>query len=809
MIRTLLENNFVPQNSENQTADKLEKEFQKQQLEISEKYKALVDDKLLFENTLTEVDMSSEDADFTQNDVLTKRHEFNAKLESARENARIFNNEMLLLKKYGDNYAYLNRLKEIENCNGNGVKLQMVELPKDYEHGTTTDDSYFYDLAGGVIAENDIALMVEVDEETPPFFISVQPHDNPANGEREEQLKISIDDENLENLSKENLQKILTFCESHGFPTYSAEIPFSLDGLENEDKFKAIFSELKHQAEKLEEIKQKKSEKIDNDLAKEETYESVSLSGKEIPSEKELGEKTLSEKNQEQKSENMSSIVDESQPLIQKQEVMSNSAENPALVKPENQEFMQAENSTLIQPVGVASAADNLYENFATDGEDKGFWKRIVERIKKPFVFSHSSSGENFAAVRRDFEKKIEEKMLHNSLGKEKGMSFFKGKAKSGLFGKSWTVYTVFDTPDKKNLAENGRRDKSGKPKYTYSYKIYVNQDSNGVMHFAYHMRDNKKVSEDMVGALAGQFKDAGYTHMRFPRGVPDADKGVWRTALAEKGIVPVGMSLDRAKAQAMIEAAKKKLSDEDFARFKFNLGKQMKENYESKGGKIDRSESEYIDSLINSHYYEPFAGAYNAVLKGGLSQKLRAAGNDSKMGAVRKVAAYQAFSRLFAVYDSTTNKTTIAQSPELTEVEKRRIQAAGLDIEPYKLRREQFVELYELLVPRCMIEAKKELDEALMQAKDVGNIAARGAKRADNIIIKEVFDAARNGFEDVNERLKNNGCDEIAMPKVMGRLQYDAFYDEHPEFLRRNVNTNNPAPAQNNQNHNSNGRNP
>ena len=64
------------------------------------------------------------------------------------------------------------------------------------------------------------------------------------------------------------------------------------------------------------------------------------------------------------------------------------------------------------------------------------------------------------------------------------------------------------------------------------------------------------------------------------------------------------------------------------------------------------------------------------------------------------------------------------------------------------------------------------------------------------NLYIKEVFDAARNGFEDVNERLKNSGCDEIAMPKVMGRLQYDAFYDKHPEFLRRNANNNTNQPA-------------
>ncbi len=741
MIRTLLENNIVPEASETQTAEELEKKYQKRQLELAERYKSLVDDKLLFENSLSETDLSDENIDFSQEDAVSQRRNFNTQLDNARDEVQTFNNELALLKKYGDDFAYLHRIKEVEECSNEGVMLEMGETPRDYARGTLTDDSYFADLAESNKVGKNLSLKVTLDEQTPPFYLSIQQHDNPVNGKRERQLKISIDDENLQNIGKENLQRILSFCESHGFSTMSADFPFSLDGLDGEDRFRSIFNELKAMAKLRDEKELNKWEKIDSDLANEETYEASTSQDEEVT------EDETSEQN---------------------------------------------------EPSGEPSAVDNLYENFATSGEeDKGFWKRLVERVKKPFVMTHSSSaGINLKKKKKDFEKTLEKKMFEEALGKERKMSYFKGKAKSGIFGARWTVYTVFDSPDRNNMAENGRRDKNGKAKFTYSYKLYVNQDSDGNLHFAYHMRDNKKVSEDMVNALVGQFKDAGMTHIRFPHGVPDSDKKIWRIALAEKGIVPVGMSIDRAKAQGMLEAAKKKLSDEEYAKFKLNLGKQMKENYEKKGKEPDTSEKEYIDSLINSHYYEPFVTAYNAVIKGGLSQKLRAAGKDSKRGAVRKVAVYHAFSRLFAVYDSEANRGTIAQSPELNDIERRRIQAAGLDVEPHKLSREQMTELYELLIPRCLKEAEAELDEALMQAKDIGNIAARGAKRADNIIIKEVFDAARNGFEDVNERLKNNGCDEINMPKVMGRLQYDAFYDKHPEFLRRNVNTNAPTPT-------------
>lgn len=755
MIRTLLENNFVPAASLSQTAEEMRKEFQKRQFELAEKYKGIVDDKLLFENSLSATGEDGEDLDFTHEDVIAQRHTFNSQLDEARDEVQKFNNELSAFKRYGNDFAYLQRIKEIEDCASEGAELQLVEIAKDYERGTGTDDSYFADLAGGERAEKNLALRVVMDN-VPPFYLSLQQHDNTVNGKREPQLKISIDDEDLLKLGKENLQKILAFCESHGFSTLSADFPFSLDGLDSEDKFKSLFAELQHEAQKREEVARLERDKQDSDLFSHEVYENA-----------------LSTENQE------------------KAEL------------PQTEEF---------------SPADKLYGSFVTSTEGRdGFLHNMVERMKKPFVKNHTQGGENKAnkSQREKIEENLEKKMFEEGLAKERNLSYFKGRAGTGIFGSAWTVYTVFSAPDKNNMAENGRCDKNGKPKYTYDYKLYVNQDSQGNLHFAYHMRDNKKVNEDMVNALVGQLKDAGITQVRFPKGVPDSDKKIWRIALAEKGIIPVNMSLDKAKAQGMLEAAKKKLSDEEYAKFKFNLGKQMKKHAEAKGKKLDTSEEEYIESLLSSHYYDPFVHAYNAVIKGGLSRELRKAGKDSKMGAAKKIGAYYAVSRLFAVYDSTVKKATIANSPELSEEEVRRIKMAGLDIEPHKLSKEQMAELYELLLPRCVKEADKECEEAFFEAKDVGNMLSKGAKRADNVILKEIFDAARNGFEDVNECLKNNGCDEISMPKVMGRLQYLIFYDRHPEFLRKNnanANTNAntpPAPTRAPNTNGNGGRNP
>jgi hypothetical protein len=106
-------------------------------------------------------------------------------------------------------------------------------------------------------------------------------------------------------------------------------------------------------------------------------------------------------------------------------------------------------------------------------------------------------------------------------------------------------------------------------------------------------------------------------------------------------------------------------------------------------------------------------------------------------------------------------------------------------------MNEEQIGRLFEIMLPGSKAEAKKELDGALLDARDVNNKMSKGAKRADNVIIKEVFDGARSRFEKINEMLKSLGVEEIDFPKAFGRLHYDNFYVEHPEFQRKPAPTN------------------
>ena len=145
------------------------------------------------------------------------------------------------------------------------------------------------------------------------------------------------------------------------------------------------------------------------------------------------------------------------------------------------------------------------------------------------------------------------------------------------------------------------------------------------------------------------------------------------------------------------------------------------------------------------------------------------------------------AMRRLFDVYKETVDNADILHSRNLSSEEKQTIKQAGLTGPVSDFTVEQMGQLYDIMLVKSKADAKKEIDEALLAARDVNNQSSKGAKRADNVIIKEVFDGARNRFEKVNEMLAPLGVDEISFPKSFGRLHYDNFYKEHPEFMRKN----------------------
>ena len=171
--------------------------------------------------------------------------------------------------------------------------------------------------------------------------------------------------------------------------------------------------------------------------------------------------------------------------------------------------------------------------------------------------------------------------MLEKDMHKTRGLSYFERIKK--IDGKSTYVFSLYDKPSRDNEKLDGLKDKNGVYVPTYAYRLYISQDpKSGRFVFGYATPGGKKMDDVMAGDFLGIVKKTGATHVNFSN-VSNLDKGVWLMACAEKGLVPIGIGINMAKAKAMVEAARKKLSSEEFMTFKRNLANQMLENAQQK----------------------------------------------------------------------------------------------------------------------------------------------------------------------------------------------------------------------------------
>lgn len=568
-----------------------------------------------------------------------------------------------------------------------------------------------------------IGLAVELDPAT-KFKIAMLPYDKPGSDKKEVKAQLSFGDDTLRTLNAEKLAKIMEFCELHGMPTFQMDIPYSFDGnIDINEKMSALLHQVLENKKSLE----------------------------------------LAAANQEYSEREANSRVLEDE-IKQAQTAGKEISETPSPDLPRvGAEFAMTEETpqTGTENVSAETAAQQA---------------QAVPQQPNP-------APQKKEKTLKDAEEGLE-KFLEGGLKKTRNSSYFKTHTK--IFKRGWTEYIVYDKEDRDNRKKDGKRDKNDEPKFTYSFKLFVKKDENG-FRFAYRTPSNKKIDDSVVNGLAGQFKSLGITHVSFPDGLADAEKKLWRIALAENGIVPKGMGLDRAKAEGMLKAAKEKLSTEEFKKFRYRLAVQMEKDNIDKGKVVSPSEQDFIEGLKSSQKYLAFTDGYNNKLKGMLRDRLDKADTNKYDGALDKIALYKAMRRLFDVYKETADSGSILDSGTLSAEEKNKLRAAGLTGPVSEFNEGQMGELFEIMLPQDKQDAYKELEEALLAAKDTESRASKGAKRADNIIIKEVFDGARNRFEKVNEILTSLGVEEITFPKAFGRLYYeDRFYDEHPEFLKK-----------------------
>lgn len=772
MAYTFLQNQQMPELNEDYTPEALALEYERRKQQIVENYRAKATEhreymsemkSSVVEDEKQKISNTSEHLsalDFEPDDIQKERAEYQKHLFDVKKQISDLNTEIKLLNQYGEQFAQLKQIFDREEKFGEGAVIEFQEISQ-ASNDITPEETYYAGLANGGNGSERLALHIELPD-VPAFDLSVIPFDAPDSaegnqGEEKEtddkplKFQLSMSDEDAASLSDENWAKIIAFCESHGLPSYAMDLPYSGDGNLTHEKFNSLLSEL-HKKVEAEAAHNMEAEQKFDEL--QEQWENEH----EFSAEQALGNGMGATRSRN-----------------------GSSAQN------NNGNNQNNNNNNDLSPL------DRLMQSRAFR-----FGRRIFDSTAQVYrdAFSqqqesegNNTGGQQVAAPKVNGEEIVED-LLFNSLGKRENLSFF--KTGGSILGGGYTVYTVFDSENADNMKENGVKTK-GKVKYTYSYKLYVGHTDDGELSIMYHVRENKKLDEGLAGALAGKFKDLKYTHINIPTNIPDCDKKTIRIALAEKGIVPVGMSLDKSKAQGMIKAAKEKLTAEDFATFKYRLALQMEENAMIKGKKLAQSEKDFIDSLKNAHDYSAFVDAYNNNIKSVMRKKLSEANDNYDDGAINKIAVYMTLNKLFEIYDTQTMaNSSLVNSDKLTPEEKRLITAAGADRKTSQLSAGQMTKVYEILFEQCKKDAKKRVDKDLIDARDIGNTTSKGAKRPDDTIIKNVFNNIKNGFDDINDALATKGCEEIAPPKASGFMYYDQFYREHPEFTRRNTNNNN-----------------
>lgn len=363
--------------------------------------------------------------------------------------------------------------------------------------------------------------------------------------------------------------------------------------------------------------------------------------------------------------------------------------------------------------------------------------------------------------------------MSENDLGRQDGKSYFRRKHNS------WNVYVFYDKDVKYNKPVE--QDKKGNIQYNYAFKLYFKTDEKGVLHVSYRTPNGRKVDQVYTDAIAGKLKDLNVTHFRIPKGWRADDVGTWRKSLAEKGIVPTGISLNKAKVESMLKAAKEKLSDEAYDTYKYRLGIQMEKYNREKGKHPDPSEQAYIQGLIDSRTYGAFIRGYNEVIKSKMRKNFRTQnGPDS---AIDKIANFSALARLYAVYKANMNQADNIGIETLLNPEERRLALAeGVDLHANvkNLRQDQMGKLFDALQKSCKPAVEKKLDDALVLLYDPASVGRKKDTRPARTIINQILNDEKDACKGVIDDLLANGQDELKLVEAVGNLEYD-YEGRHP----------------------------
>lgn len=370
--------------------------------------------------------------------------------------------------------------------------------------------------------------------------------------------------------------------------------------------------------------------------------------------------------------------------------------------------------------------------------------------------------------------------MFEQDMKKTRGLSYFENR--KGLDGLKTAVFSIYDKPDPDNMKKDGIKDKNGIYVPTYAFRFYLAQDpKDGHYVFGYSTPGGKKMDDTMAGDFLGIVKKTGATHVKFSS-LSSVDKGVWMMACAEKGLVPIGISLNMAKAKKMVDAAKNKLSSEEFNLFKKRLGAQMLENAQKKNADdkyfgLPKSEYDFIQNLKTGYEFSNFKFAFED--EGGLytttMQKINEGASDSKEGAATTFGAMSALRDVFDIYMKYQHEPFgkflqegTSGRRELTKEELDTLKMIPADRSFMDLTKEDFMAIYNTLLPRRIEDAKQDIYKAYRRE------LKRKPQRADGVVLgSDLFPKVKAEVNGINIALTRNGIDTLTLPNEHSGLEF------------------------------------
>ena len=392
--------------------------------------------------------------------------------------------------------------------------------------------------------------------------------------------------------------------------------------------------------------------------------------------------------------------------------------------------------------------------------------------------------------------------MFEKDMHKTKWLSYFERVRR--IDDKATYVFSIYDKPSRDNEKKDGIKDKNGVYVPTYAYRIYLSQDTkSGRFVFGYATPGGKKMDDVMAGDYLAIVKKTGVTHVNFID-LSSLDKGVWMMACAEKGLVPIGISINMAKAKAMVEAARKKLSSEEFMTFKRNLADQMLENAAKKcKDKNDRkfglpgSEFDYINNLKADYDFDNFRTAYDdenglyiAVLR-----DIERGGKDKETGAATTFGAMRTLRKVFDIYEKYQYATfgeflndDRFEDLKITPEERTKLSAISENKAFTEFGVSDFMLMYQTLLPRQVENSKKEILEAYRRESN-----RKGTKRADSVVLaSDLFPGVKGAVNEINIILRRKAIEALTLPTEHNGLSFERpkGFDEALEEER---NRNNP----------------